>query len=64
MEALQMLKFYLKKERLNFTAAWMMAEEQMIDNVPDRDFLVDLLDGSVQECLDRITRSVNEGDEI
>jgi hypothetical protein len=54
MEALQMLKFYLKKECLNFTVAWMTAEEQMIDNASDYDFLMDLLDGSIQVCLDHI----------
>ena len=29
MEALQILKFYLKKERLNFTAGWETSEEAM-----------------------------------
>jgi len=32
MEALQMLKFHLKKEYLTFTEGWVTPEEQMTDN--------------------------------
>jgi hypothetical protein len=44
MEALQMLKFYLKKDRFSFTAAWITEEEQMVDDRPDGDLLANLLD--------------------
>jgi hypothetical protein len=40
MEALQMLKFHLKKECLNFTNSWVTAESQMTEDDPDA---VDLL---------------------
>lgn len=56
MEALQMLKCNLKKERLNFTAAWRTAEKQMIDDGADGDLLADLLDGDLQDGLDRIAK--------
>ena len=32
MEALQMLKFYLKKERLHFMRGWVMSKKQMAIN--------------------------------
>ena len=32
MEALQILKFYLKKECLNFTELWMMPDAQMVED--------------------------------
>jgi hypothetical protein len=35
LEALQMLKFHLKKEQLNFTAGWLTSEKQMVDDDPD-----------------------------
>jgi hAT family C-terminal dimerisation region len=60
MEALQMLKFHLKKERLNFTAAWMTKETDMVDDTPDDDLLDHLLDGDFQDGLDRIIQSIND----
>jgi hypothetical protein len=62
MEALQMLKFHLKKERLNFTAAWMTTETQMVDDSPDGDLLANFVNGSLKEGLDRIIMSIH-GDE-
>ncbi|KIM87798.1 hypothetical protein PILCRDRAFT_63202, partial [Piloderma croceum F 1598] len=53
MEALQMLKFYLKKERLNFTAGWTTTEKQMMDDNADEDLLLKLLDSGYQDALDR-----------
>ena len=41
-EALQMLKFYLKKDRLYFTAAWMTVEKQVTEDDPDDDLLCTL----------------------
>jgi hypothetical protein len=43
MEALQMLKFSLKKECLNFTSAWMVRQKELSDDDPDCDLLGDLL---------------------
>jgi hypothetical protein len=61
MEALQMLKFHLKKERLNFTESWVTPESQMTEDDPDegRDLLDNLLeDVGVQDTLDGIIRSI------
>jgi len=63
MEALQMLKFHLKKECLNFTATWITTEQQMVDDVPDDDLLTKLLHKEsqvAQQGLDRIIQSLNE----
>jgi hypothetical protein len=62
METLQMLKYHLKKERLNFTASWITIEAHMLEDVPDEDFLT-LLQGNaanVQSGLDRIMKSIVE----
>lgn len=57
MEALQMLKFHLKKERLNFTESWETLESQMTEDDPDKDLLNNLLeDVGVQDTLDGIMR--------
>jgi len=63
METLQMLKFDLKKERLNFTASWITTEAHMLEDMPDEDFLM-LLQGSdnIQSGLDRIIKSIVESD--
>ncbi len=53
MEALQMLKFHLKKERLTFTEGWVTSEEQMTDDDLDTD-LKSLLSGNFQESLDEV----------
>jgi hypothetical protein len=64
METLQMLKFHLKKERLNFTASWITMETQMLEDVPDEDFLMLLQgnSGNVQSGLDQIMKSIVESD--
>jgi hypothetical protein len=59
MEALQILKFHLKKARLNFTAAWMTSEKQMVDDDPDNDLLATLLRGDFQDHLDQVIQSIN-----
>jgi hypothetical protein len=60
MEALQMLKFYLKKERLNFTELWMTPDAQMVEDDPEGDLLSDLLKGDhVESVLDGIIQSIN-----
>jgi hypothetical protein len=52
MEALQMLKFHLKKDCLNFTMGWMMLEKQMMKDDLDEDLLCKLLEGDYQDTLD------------
>ena len=59
MEALQMLKFHLKKEWLNFTEFWMTQETQMAEDNPEVDLLDGLLRGDVQDVLDGIMQSIN-----
>jgi hypothetical protein len=53
MEALQMLKFHLKKVRLNFMKGWVTQEKDMIDDVPDDDPTMLLLKGN-QDAIDNI----------
>jgi hypothetical protein len=43
MEALQMLKFSLKKDHLNFMLAWMVGQKELSADNPDHDLLADLL---------------------
>jgi len=45
MEALQMLKFHLKKKHLNFMEGWVIPESEMLKDDPDEDLLVKLLQG-------------------
>lgn len=35
MEALQMLKFHLKKERLDFTRGWVTSQKLLLEDEPD-----------------------------
>jgi len=58
MEALQMLKFHLRKERLNFTKGWMTSEKQMVNDTPDEDLLAGLLKGDFQDKLDNAVKSI------
>jgi len=58
MEALQMLKFHLRKERLNFTKGWMTSEKQMVNDTPDEDLLAGLLKGDFQDKLDKAVKSI------
>jgi hypothetical protein len=67
MEALQMLKFALKKERLNFTAGWMTVDKHMREDEPEGDLLRDLVDqrhseGEFQNTLDKILKRVISDD--
>lgn len=62
METLQMLKFHLKKERLNFTKSWVTQEKQMSNDDPDRDLLQTLLEGDPQDNLDLVIESMNHDD--
>src|SRR5258708_33072325 len=62
MEVLQMLKFHLKKEQLNFTAGWVTSENDMVDDDPDEDLLHKLLEDNFQEVLDSAICLVNDED--
>jgi hypothetical protein len=59
MEALQMLKFHLKKEHLNSTAAWIMTEKQMVDDCSDHDLLMNVINEEILEGLDSILEDEN-----
>jgi hypothetical protein len=61
MEALQMLKFYLKKERLNFTQNWLTPENHMTHDEPDEeDLLCRLLQPeNFEDGLDCVIKSIN-----
>ena len=55
MEALQMVKFHLKKERLNFTSSWVTEEKEMDVDDPDTDLLGELTKGTDNKAvLDQI----------
>jgi len=59
MEALQMLKFHLKKVRLNFTQAWIMPEKEMILDEPDEDLLCKLLkENNFNDGMDRVIAAI------
>ena len=62
MEALQMLKSHLKKERLSFTASWKTVEKEMVVDAPDDDLLASLLSDNFQDSLDHMINSVNKED--
>ena len=55
MEALQLLKFWLKKERLSFTAGWTMSESAMAGpSKPSGDLLNDLFVRNPDSVMDKI----------
>ena len=58
-----MLKFHLKKARLNFTQAWMTSEKQMLKDDPDDDLLAKLLQGNFQDDLDQVIQSINHDED-
>jgi hypothetical protein len=62
MEALQILKFHLKKERLNFIEGWAVIESQLIEDDPDGDLLYHLLSDSGYGAMENAIRSINEYD--
>jgi hypothetical protein len=63
LEALQMLKFHLKKEQFNFTMGCIMSEKQMVDDDPDEALLCKLLEGDYQDALDSAICSVNDNED-
>jgi len=52
-----MLKFYYKKERLNFTLGWMMAEKEMIDDLPKEDLMMSFVKGD-QKAMETVMQSI------
>ncbi|KIM87967.1 hypothetical protein PILCRDRAFT_40718, partial [Piloderma croceum F 1598] len=54
MEALQMLKFTLKKARLDFMAGWITSENDMQECEPEEDLLAALLGNDGEDSLDKI----------
>lgn len=61
MESLQMLKYHLKKERLNFTEGWRLKERELTEDAPEEDLLCELLsDGNVADAMDRVMRSIED----
>jgi hypothetical protein len=65
MEALQMLKFALKKERLSFMDGWITSEAMMSEREPDQG--VDLLslllrEENAEDVLDQIIHDFGEDD--
>jgi hAT family C-terminal dimerisation region len=62
MEALQMLKFALKKDRLNFTQGWITSESMMCDHDPDGDDLLSrlLTVENKEDLVDEIIRDFGE----
>jgi len=60
MESLQMLKFNLKEDHLNFMAGWTMQEKQMTDDDPEDDPLHTFLKSDLQDGLDLILQSISK----
>ena len=59
MEALQMLKFHFKKERLNFTEGWETSERLMTEDGPDNDDqLATLLQSDFHNKLDKVIKLI------
>jgi len=59
MEVLQMLKFHVKKERLNFTEGWLTSEKEMTETEPEEGLLKKLLDPSFRDTMDQVIQSIN-----
>jgi hypothetical protein len=62
MEALQMLKFALKKAHLSFTSGWITSERKMQDDVPEEDLLAIFLGGNWEDALDKIIQAFGQDD--
>jgi len=60
MEALQMLKFTLKKACLNFTSGWITSERDMQGEVSEQDLLAALLGENRKDTLDRILQTFGQ----
>ena len=58
MEALQMLKYRFKKDRLNFMEHWLLSEKDLTEDDPEEDILPKLLDDDYQDAMDQAMRSI------
>jgi hypothetical protein len=66
MEALQTLKFSLKKEQFNFTSGWQTAPSKMkrMGNTgTTKDLLAHLLTGDCQATTDALLHALSDGDD-
>lgn len=61
MEALQMLKFYLKKDHLNFMQSLITSNTEMVEDDAEGDLLANLFwpEGNVQNGMDHIMQAIN-----
>ena len=59
MEALQMVKFHLKKEHLNFTKTWMTDQKEMMEDELEEDLLDKLLKDNSDDAMDNAIQSIN-----
>ena len=67
MEALQMLKFWIKKDRLNFTKDWITPQKEMVTNEQSEDLLARLFSTmDISSSLDEVLGAIAsmEGDEV
>jgi len=63
MEALQMLKFQLQKEHLDFMTGWKTLWEEMIDDDPEEDLLQKVLLANFQDNLDSLIQTINKDED-
>jgi hypothetical protein len=64
MEALQMLKFGLKQDRLNFMGGWITDEKAMqIDETYDTDYLANLINKDSADAMDVLLAAIGDTDD-
>jgi len=64
MEALQMLKFGLKQDHLNFTGGWITDEKAMqIDESCDTDYLANLSNKDSADAMDMLLAAIGDTDD-
>lgn len=59
MEALQVQKYHLKKDRLDFTRDWITSEAEMVEDDPEYDLLNALSGDNVENSLNEAVKFVN-----
>jgi hypothetical protein len=59
MEALQMVKFSLRKEHLDFTTGWKTSERDMLDDDVEEDLLQRVLQTGFHDQLDSVVKIIN-----
>jgi hypothetical protein len=62
-EALQTLKFHLKKEQLNFTKNWKMLKTLMMNDDSEEDLLHKPLDGDTQDVMDHLIQAISNDED-